>query len=118
MGKGRARDERKEAFWRRVVGRQGESGETVRGFCRKKGLRESAFYFWRRELARREAAPPAFLPVQVTEEAAAGGRIEIVLSGGRQVHVAGPVDREALAAVLAVLEGRPPFAQAREGGPC
>jgi hypothetical protein len=43
------------------------------------------------------------VPVRVAEDAPAGGRIEIVLSGGRRVHVAAPVDRRALADVLAVL---------------
>lgn len=35
------------------------------------------------------------------------GRIEIELSGGHHVHVTAPVDRQALADVLAVLEGAP-----------
>jgi transposase-like protein len=109
MAKGKRRDKSKEAFWQRTVRRQGQSGLTVRAFCREHALRETAFYFWRRELTRREAAdrPSAvFMPVRVVEEAPAptGGRIEIVLSGDRRVHVAAPVDRRALADVLAVLE--------------
>jgi transposase-like protein len=31
-----------------------ESGQSVRAFCRTEGVRESAFYFWRRELVRRD----------------------------------------------------------------
>ncbi|MCY2950574.1 MAG: transposase [Planctomycetota bacterium] len=106
MAKGKVRDKSKEAFWRRAVRRQGQSDLTVRAFCREHALRETAFYFWRRELARREVADAAFVPVRVVEEAPtpAGGRIEIVLSGDRRVHVAAPVDRRALADVLAVLE--------------
>jgi len=109
MAKGKVRDKSKEAFWRRTVRRQGQSGLTVRAFCREHELQETAFYFWRRELARREVADrrsAAFMPVQVVEEtpAPAGGRIEIVLSGDRRVHVAAPVNRQALADVLAVLE--------------
>ena len=107
MAMGKVRDKSKEAFWRRTVRRQGQSGLTVRAFCREHELRETAFYFWRCELARRQAARPAsaaFVPVQVVETPApAGGRIEIVLSGDRRVHVAAPVDRRALADVLAVL---------------
>jgi hypothetical protein len=114
MAMGKVRDKNKEAFWRRTVRRQGQSGLTVRAFCREHELRETAFYFWRCELARRQAARPAsaaFVPVQVVETPAparsvqlrTGGRIEIVLSGGRRVHVAAPVDRQALADVLAVL---------------
>ena len=38
---------------------------------------------------------------------APGGRIEILVSNGRRVQVTGPVDRQALADVLAVVEARP-----------
>ena len=50
---------------------------------------------------------PAFVTVRVEEQSSTpgGGRIEIMLSGGRRVHVTAPVDRGALADVLAVLEG-------------
>jgi transposase-like protein len=36
-----------------VVGRWTEGGQTVRAICRAEGVRESAFYFWRRKLAQR-----------------------------------------------------------------
>jgi len=110
MAKGKVRDKSTEAFWRRTVRRQRQSGLTVRAFCREHALRETAFYFWRRELARRVAAQRPSVPfvaVHVAEDAPAGGRVEIVLSGGRRVHVAPPVDRRTLADVLAVLEGSP-----------
>ena len=118
MAKGKIRDKGKEAFWQRTIQEQRQSGLSVRAFCRKHAAHESAFYFWRRELARREEAEPgattgraarsrrqaAFVPVHVAEDAPAGGRIEIVLPGGRRIHAAPPVDRQALADVLAVLE--------------
>lgn len=127
MAKGKGREGRGEAYWRRVVRQQGASGLAVREFCRRRGLRESTFYFWRRELPRREAeqvhrrdvvgpsATAAFVPVCVTtgdaEPAGQGveapGRIEILLAGGRRVRVKAPVDRQALADVVAVLEARP-----------
>jgi hypothetical protein len=79
-----------------------------------------SFYFWRRELHRRQAeqaerhpavpaAAPAFVPVRVEERSgsSAGGRIEIELASGQRLHVAAPVDRQALADIVAVLEGRP-----------
>jgi hypothetical protein len=46
-------DPQKQSYWEDVVRRWREGGESVRAFCRVEGLRESAFYFWRRELARR-----------------------------------------------------------------
>jgi len=132
MAKGKDRDGRREAQWRRIIREHNRSGLTIREFCRRGRLTETAFYFWRSELRRREverceveqeqrrqpahrvrrrqaAASPAFVAVRVEEHSAVagGGRIEIELSGGRRVHVAPPVDRQTLADVLAVLEGAP-----------
>ena len=114
------RDVAKEQFWREQMAGQPGSGQTIRAYCRRHRLRESAFYFWRKELARRGAGTKpkaAFVPVRVTGEqpAASGGpaertptgRIEIVLSDGCQVLLVGRVDRQALADVLTVLEDRP-----------
>jgi hypothetical protein len=141
MANGRGRDERREAQWRRVVRGQRQSGLTIREFCRKSNLPESAFYFWRRELERRQAeqkqpqrrrrpsalegatTPPAFVPVHVTDETPTpmAAPIEIVLTGGLRVHVVSPVDRQALADVLAVLRFDELIAPSHvegEGQPC
>jgi hypothetical protein len=99
----------KEAKWRRVVEGQPGSGLSIRAYCAQRGLREQGFYWWRRELARRDADPPAaFVPVTVMAEASStpAGRVEIVLPGGRRIRVRGPVDRRMLADVLAVLTAR------------
>ena len=112
-----------------------QSGQSVRAYCRQTGLKESAFYFWRRELARRDrpvdrdgsraktpasrsvqrrlprhSPTPSFLPVHVVNHGVAEATrgVEIVLAGGRTVRVTPGFDRQMLADVLAVLEvGRP-----------
>ncbi len=133
MASGGRRDLSKELFWRRLVRGQATSGLSVRAWCRRHGQRESAFYWWRRELARRDAeqttldAPPAlggslregprsgrgvsratFVPVQVNGDEAAGGDgwMEIVLGGQRRIRLSGHVDRQVLTDVLAVMEKR------------
>lgn len=55
MSKTRLRrtDPEKERYWRVVVQGQGGSGQSVREYCRQAGVKESAFYWWRKELARR-----------------------------------------------------------------
>jgi len=112
-GGGTRRDEARERFWRGHVEGQVQSGESVRAYCRTHRLQETTFYDWRRELARREAA--RFVPVTVAAQTAepgharedlGRGRIEILVGNGRRVQVTGPVDRQALADVLAVVEGR------------
>jgi hypothetical protein len=49
----RGRDGAKQSHWEEVMRRWQQSGQSIRSFCRAEGLRESAFYFWRSELARR-----------------------------------------------------------------
>jgi hypothetical protein len=72
-------DPERRAYWEATLRRWREGGQSVRAFCRAEGLRESAFYFWRRELSRRglrirkgaatvpaaHSSGPAFLPVHV-----------------------------------------------------
>ena len=110
MAKNRARDLTKEAAWRRRLARHADSGQSVRAWCRRHGLKEAAFHWWRRELARRDAEAPAssFVPVHVTDDPArdGDGQIEIELTDGRRVRVTGTVNREMLTQVLGVLEGR------------
>ena len=122
----RRRDPARERFWREKVQGQAASGLSVGAYCRRHRLRPSAFYYWRRVLAERGGpAPAVFVPVTVVDGAAGAsgaaggsatgqaaveagaGRIEILLANGRRVAVTGPVDRQALAAVVAVAEGRP-----------
>jgi hypothetical protein len=63
------RDRKKESSWRRHLKAQAQSELSVAGYCRRHGLREYGFYWWRRELARRDAAmPAAFVPMHVTVE--------------------------------------------------
>jgi transposase len=110
MPSGAVRDLKKEKHWRRMVRNHAASGLSVRAWCRKHGEKDAAFYWWRRELARRDAenSEPTFVPVCVTGDAPTDthGGIEILLAGGRRVQVSGRVDRQMLTDVLAVLEGR------------
>jgi hypothetical protein len=62
------RDLKKEAFWRRVLGEQGRSGLSIRAWCVRQGVRESSFFWWRRELVKREALRAALAPVRVTSD--------------------------------------------------
>jgi hypothetical protein len=106
------RDPAKESFWRRQVSGHADSRLSVRAFCREHDLKEVAFYWWRRELARRdaEAETPSssLMPVHVTDSPVrdTDSQIEIVLTDERRVRITGPVNRQTLADVLEVLERR------------
>jgi len=105
MARNSRRDLKKEEVWRRRLRGQAASGLSIRGWCQREGLRETAFHWWRRELAQRAAETPGFAPVRVVAEptVAAAGHLEIVLPGECRVHVSGPVARRTLTDVLAVL---------------
>ena len=119
---GERRDPTKEKFWRGMIRGQAGSRFSVRAWCYRHGHKESAFYWWRTELARRDTAQrqgkprrtkSSFVPVRIaaasalTDSSSAEARIEIVLPDQRRVQVIGRVDRETLGEVLAVLEARP-----------
>lgn len=53
----RGRDPAKEVFWRDALARQAASRLSAREFCQRERLTESAFYFWRRTIHDRDAAP-------------------------------------------------------------
>ena len=85
------RDAAREAFWRRVVQRQANSGLSVRAFCRQETLAEANFYAWRRTIARRDQeqvspakrgekagrskSSPAFVPVAIHDRSEHGAGI-------------------------------------------
>ena len=106
----------RESFWRRMICRQAKSGLSIRSWCRSNSLAEPTFYWWRKELPQRDAArgesgrgeQTKFIPLRVMEDESSppDGAIEILLADQRRIRVIGRVDRQLLADVLCVLEGR------------
>jgi hypothetical protein len=123
MGR-RRRDGKKERSWRKLLHEQSRSGLSVRAFCEQRGLRQHAFYFWRREVQRRDAErstlkssqsgparrsvlqPQAFAAITVSDAGVGSSApaIEIVLGNGVCLRLRENVDAKMLADVLAVLE--------------
>ncbi len=110
VGHGSQGDSVRAQFWRQTLRDWSGGGQSIRAFCRARGLSEPSFYAWRRTLAEWKAAPtaadaprpaPAFVPVHLVE--ATAGRMEITLAGGTRIRLRGPVDRQALADVVAAL---------------
>ena len=113
----------REQYWRQVVAQWRRSGLTVRGFCLGRGLSETPFYWWRRELERRDGSKVErrdgskverrdgskvqFLPVRVSHrevESPADAGIEIVLANGRCLRVRAGFDRTTLVEVVDLLD--------------
>jgi hypothetical protein len=92
---GRRRDSDREQYWRVTLARWRASGLSIRAFCRRQSLTESAFHFWRRELRLREptaAGPtpavrsPAFVSVSVIPTATVA--VEVRCPSGHVVTLA------------------------------
>lgn len=117
-GRGK-RSKEKERQWRKTLAEQRRSGESVRGFCRERGLQETSFYWWRRQIERRDreaevprskalpAEASVLAPVVVMgerDELTRSVAIEIEFRGGTVVRVLGNTTGEQLGMVLGVLE--------------
>lgn len=124
MARTRRVDLGKERRWRRVMARWRRSGMTARAFCLAQQFKESAFYWWRRELARRDriqgtlannhfkdpqakmargrSTKPTFVPLRVVNDPSAD--IEVVLRGGRVLRLRPGFDEGTLRQVIGILE--------------
>jgi hypothetical protein len=96
----------RETYWRQVVARWKRSDLSARAFCRAEGVNEPMFYWWRRELIRRDQPKPAFLPVHVVADKPEppAGSVEIVLANRRCVRVGVGLDPHTLMRVVELLE--------------
>jgi hypothetical protein len=126
MAKRRVRDLNKEAHWRKLVSAQHRSGQTVGQYCQENALAESAFWFWRRELSRRDAEkptrrasgrgaahrngparrPPSLVPVTIGPAFPHAAPVELLLPRGVSVRVGAGCDEGTLRMVLSALESR------------
>jgi hypothetical protein len=126
------RSEQKERFWRRALRRQAGCGTSVREFCRREALKESAFYFWKRTIAQRDrqklGSPRSAKKTSGKRRAASANgkrgngkavraaatfmplkllgekpRLEMLSPDGWQVRVPEGVDSQALCEVVAAL---------------
>jgi hypothetical protein len=106
------RDLAKERRWRDRLKRHAASGLSVREFCGREELAESAFYAWRRIVAERDGEAmsrqraSAFVPLSVIEQASRETAIEIELAGGRTLRLPSAIAAQRLAEVVHALEGR------------
>lgn len=111
------RDVAKERRWREVMRRFARSKLSVRAFCQSEKLAESAFYFWRRELAQRDGKAPAsqqmlnaaptlpnFLPARVTDAALHQASIALELIGGRVLRLPASMPVQRIAELVLALE--------------
>ncbi len=106
--------------WAKIIRARSESGDSVRGWCRKNGINEKTYYYWQGKL--REAAlegfeevgtdlvphvPARFAQVSLTEPAADTSPVQSGCAnslcaeiGGMRITVDGEYPTDKLAALL------------------
>jgi len=100
----------------RIVAESFQGHRQVSATARRHDISPSLLFSWRKtfqEDCRRRDEVIGFAPAMIVpdeeaslDEAAGGGRMEIVTTTGRRIIVGADVDARALARVVAVLEGR------------
>ncbi len=93
--------------WRQIIDGQRPSGLTVTAYCRDRGIKDSAFYAWKRRL-RSPAKPnrsltPVFVEVKPPKTSASEA-IEIRLNGERRLLVRRGFDPDLLMDLVRTLE--------------
>jgi hypothetical protein len=104
------RREQAWAKWRHLVSEQAQSGQSIAGFCRDRGLPGSHFFYWKKRL--REAVAPQFVELQLAKASepgvqahpALGTSIEVRLSNGRSLIVGPGFDANHVRALLVLVE--------------
>src|ERR1041385_6308279 len=94
MSRKRPCDPERERFWREAVAAWQKSGQSIRAFCRGRGLSEPSLYSWRRTLRERDRQRAALqpsarlVPVRVLPSAV----VKVVLPVGLVVRVPAGAD--------------------------
>jgi hypothetical protein len=105
----RQRDPAKEAYWRKVLKRFSANGLSVREFCQREQLMESAFYAWRRTIGQRDSernSGPAFVPAFVSRASTDDTSIAVELVGGCVLRFSGSMATKQLADLIFALQSK------------
>lgn len=90
--------------WRERIAEQGRSRESVRRFCKERGLAEHCFYRWRKRL--QEEGPVRFALVDrgpAPQEPGREASLELVLPTGERLRIGAGVEGTTLRTVLEAL---------------
>jgi transposase-like protein len=95
----------KPEYWRKLIAKQEGGGEKVRPFCRERGITEASFYYWRKQLRKRELVEFALLETRPTDTDRTTSAFELVLTNGERLRIGDEVDAATLRMVLEVVRG-------------
>lgn len=94
--------EEREVYWRELLSKQAASGLSVRAWCDREAVSYTAFSYWRRRLAKPQAAPLTLIRVDGGEAETRGLWVSV---GGARIEVRPGFDGGLLKQVVATLAG-------------
>lgn len=103
------RDPAKEALWRKTLKRFSASGLSVREFCKRENVTESAFYAWRRTIGERDGAgnsERAFVPAVINGEAERDEPLVLKLAGDLELQFPQTMTTDRVAELVHALQSR------------
>jgi putative transposase len=87
--------DQKHEYWSQLIAEQEASGQTIRAFCKERGIGDHSLYFWRKRL--RKSEPVQFALLKTVSGAAP---LELILPSGEQLRISNGVDAATLRLVL------------------
>ena len=87
--------DQKREYWSKLIAEQDSSGQTIRAFCKERGIGEHSLYYWRKRLLQNEAVQFALL-----KTVASATPLELILPNGEQLRIPNGVDAATLRLVL------------------
>jgi len=90
--------------WRQTVREFRKSGLSRRAFCEQNGIKKSSLDYWLARLSK-PRKPTGLVEVKPAAPPAAGGRLDVVIAGGRyRIEIHGALDGELFREVVHALE--------------
>lgn len=110
-GNDRSADNQQQ-FWQMVIETWAGSGLSVRQFCRREGLSEPSFYYWRKKLngnvkpdmIKDQSEAAQFIEVSMPESDQRQSHLELVLTSGNSLRINDGVDSKFLCEIISVLQ--------------
>jgi hypothetical protein len=90
----------KREYWSKLIAEQEASGQTMRAFCKERGVAEHSFCSWRKRLGWGRREPVRFAELKMVAGAAP---LELLLASGERLRIANGVDAATLRVVLEAL---------------
>ena len=91
-------------YWREQIAQHERSGLSVPQFCKEHGIKDQAFYVWRKRLGEQQPMRFALVETAPSEhEPKMEAGLELVLAKGERLHIGSGVDLMLLRRVLEVL---------------